>query len=71
MKGPQPTYDPEYLRDVSVAVYKPRRFDRAREEKSGGPAVFGKDAASYDSLTRAYLDAINDLGLQGREIHEP
>jgi len=66
--GPQPKYDAEYVRDVSVAVYKLRLFDWKRELKERGEAVFRKDAGSYDSLTRAYLDAINELGLQGKKL---
>jgi hypothetical protein len=66
--GPQPKYDPEYVRDVSVAVYKSRLYDGDRELKEQGEEDFRKTAGSYDSLTRSYLDAINTIGLQEKKL---
>jgi hypothetical protein len=61
----RPTYDPEIVRDISVAVYCDRLGADATSRMLGKDADGGKKlrdrAGSYDPLTRAYFDAIGSL----------
>lgn len=61
----------EEIRDVSVEVYKKRLGDddtrRMLEKDSDGGAKLKNRAASYDGLTRAYLDAFYEFGFE--ELH--
>ena len=70
-RAPIPTYDPEYLRKVSAAVYRARfsAGDLANilADPKRGEAFLTRNSVSYDGLTRAYLDAINAIGLRERE----
>jgi hypothetical protein len=73
-RPPSPTYDPEYIRAVSTSVYR-ARFSEADRMKvladpDRGEDFFVRNSASFDSLTRSYLDAINETGLQRRAIRE-
>lgn len=63
-----PTFDPEYIRDLSEKVYR----ERLEDTTGGGPGAVArmiekdKDtgqklrnrAGQYDSLTRSYLEAL-------------
>ncbi len=55
-----PEFDPEYVRDISHAVYLERLGPdgTAKAVAEVGMAVIRKRALSYDSLTKAYLRAI-------------
>lgn len=62
---PKPTFDPEYIRDVSEKTYRLRleqdcagNVDRmiAKDEDSG--AKLRNRAGAYDPLTRAYLKVL-------------
>ena len=57
-------FDPEYVRDISVAVYKDRlgEIDTAsmlEADADNGAKLRGR-AGSYDPLTRAYLRVLKD-----------
>ena len=56
-----PEFDPEFVRDVSEAVYRDRLGDdlagMLEKDGDGGKKLRAR-AASYDSLTRCYLRAI-------------
>lgn len=61
----KPTFDPEYIRDLSEAVYREQlgADDTARmidKDGDGGKKLRAR-SGSYDSLTRSYLEA---LGIQ-------
>ena len=61
----RPTYDPEVVRNLSVAVYCARLGpdDTSRmlgEDDDGGKKLRDR-SASYDPLTRCYLDALGSL----------
>jgi hypothetical protein len=72
-RPPVPTYDPEYIREVSTAVYRSRfsEDDRMRilADPDRGEDFFARNSTSFDGLTRSYLDALNAIGLQQRAIH--
>jgi hypothetical protein len=72
-RPPVPTYCPEYIREVSTAVYRSRfsEDDRMRilADPDRGEDFFARNSSSFDSLTRSYLDALNVIGLQQRAIH--
>lgn len=60
----KPTWDPEYVRDLSVLVYRQRLSDGGgspermiEEDEDHGEKLRGR-AASYDPLTRAYLKVL-------------
>jgi len=59
---PPPKYDPETVRDISVAVYKVRLgrddADRMLKKDADGGAKLRRRAAAYDALTVAYLDLL-------------
>lgn len=64
-REPRPTFDPEYIRNLSEAVYRRRLIDDSGEgadermiakDKDSGEKLRGR-AAAYDPLTRAYLHA--------------
>lgn len=73
-RTPRPVYDPEYVRDVSEAVYRDRLgadgVERAEDDPKRGAAWLRRNAGAYDTLTRAYLDALNTTGLRAREIKD-
>lgn len=57
----KPTFDPEYIRDLSEKVYRHQLGpeDTARmieKDKDLGHKLRGR-ASAYDSLTRSYLEA--------------
>jgi hypothetical protein len=72
-RPPVPTYDPEYIREVSTAVYRSRFSEDDRQkilaDADRGEDFFARNSASFDGLTRSYLDALNAIGLQQRAIH--
>lgn len=62
----KPTFDPEYIRDLSVTVYRRRLVDAGgpdaparmiEKDEDHGEKLRGR-AAAYDPLTRAYLAAL-------------
>jgi hypothetical protein len=64
-REPKPTFDPEYIRDLSEKVYRTRleqecagNVERmiAKDEDSG--KKLRNRAGQYDAITRAYLDAL-------------
>lgn len=71
-RAPIPTYDPGYIREVSTAVYRARfsvyDLERILADPERGEAWLVRNSVSYDALTRAYLDAINAIGLRERSI---
>lgn len=73
-REPLPTYDPDYIRRVSTAVYRSRFSDDDRQrilaDPERGEGFFARNSASFDGLTRSYLDALNEIGLQQRAIRE-
>lgn len=67
---PKPSFDPEYVRDISEKVYRLRieqevpgnvarmlEKDREKDPNDGGAKLRNR-AASYDVLTRAYLKVL-------------
>lgn len=66
-REPKPTFDPEYIRDLSEKVYRVRleqdcagNVDRmlakdAEKDPSDGGQKLRNRAGQYDSITRAYL----------------
>ena len=62
-----PIYDLVAVRDISEAVYRLRLgkddTQRMLAKDNDDGAKLRERAESYDSLTRAYLDVINDRGL--------
>jgi hypothetical protein len=72
-RPPVPTYCPEYIREVSTAVYRSRfsEDDRMRilADPDRGEEFFHRNSTSFDSMTRSYLDALNAIGLEKRAIH--
>lgn len=64
-REPKPTFDPEYIRDISEKVY---RLNLARDHESNVARMIEKDkdegqklrnrAAAYDSITRLYLKVL-------------
>lgn len=73
-RAPIPTYEPEYVREISTAAYRARfsadDVERILADPKRGEAFFTRNSGSYDGLTRAYLDAINAAGLRPRAIRE-
>ena len=64
-REPKPTFDPEYIRDVSVYVYRMRleqdcegNVDRMLFKDNDGGKKLRNRAGIYDPLTRAYLDVL-------------
>lgn len=64
-REPKPTFDPEYIRDLSEKVYRirleqecPGNADRmiAKDEDQG--QKLRNRAGQYDPLTRVYLDVL-------------
>lgn len=64
-REPKPTFDPEYIRDISEKVYRIRleqdcagNVDRmiAKDEDDG--QKLRNRAGQYDPLTRAYLEVL-------------
>jgi hypothetical protein len=64
-REPKPTFDPQYIRDLSEKVYRIRleqecagNVDRmiAKDEDDG--QKLRNRAGQYDPLTRAYLDVL-------------
>lgn len=74
MKEKKPTFDPEYIRDLSERVYRlrleqdsPGNVARMIEKDQDNGEKLRNRAGTYDPLTRAYLkvfgfepDGIND-----------
>lgn len=65
-KERKPTFDPEYIRDISVSVYCQRLVDAGgagaadrmvADDEDNGEKLRGR-AASYDALTRTYLKVL-------------
>lgn len=61
-REPVPTFDPNYIRDISEKVYRERlgpddTASMIAKDKDGGERLRGR-ASSYDPLTRAYLDVL-------------
>jgi hypothetical protein len=73
-RPPVPTYDLEYVRAVSAACYRSRfsEFDRQRiiADPERGEEFFVRNSGCFDSLTRHYLDIINEIGLQPRAVRD-
>jgi hypothetical protein len=69
---PRPVYSDDYVRDVSAAVYRarlgPDDAQKIDDDPKRGPDWIRRNSASYDGLTRAYLDAVNALGIQSRAV---
>jgi hypothetical protein len=64
-REPKPTFDPEYIRDISEKVYRARleqecagNVDRMLEKDKDGGAKLRNRAGAYDPLTRAYFAAL-------------
>jgi len=69
-REPVPTFDPEYIRDLSEKVYRIRleqdcdgNVDRmlskdAQKDPADGGKKLRNRAGQYDPLTRAYLDVL-------------
>jgi hypothetical protein len=69
-REPKPTFDPEYIRDLSEKVYRIRLEQECEgnvsrmlaKDAEKDPADNGKKlrnrAGQYDSITRAYLDVL-------------
>jgi hypothetical protein len=62
-KKAETEFEPEYVRNISEAVYRERlgESDTAsmiEKDKDGGKKLRGR-SASYDGMTRSYLRAIN------------
>lgn len=61
-REPKPTFDPDYIRDLSEKVYRDRlgADDVASmiEKDNDGGAKLRSRAGLYDGLTRAYLKAL-------------
>lgn len=63
---PKPTFSPEHIRDISEKVYRIRLDDSsgggegavARLTAKHGEGYIRRNAAFYDTLTRAYLKAM-------------
>lgn len=62
----KPTFDPEYIRNISVGVYCQRLVDgngvgaadrMVEKDADGGEKLRGR-AGAYDALTRAYLKVL-------------
>ena len=61
-REPKPTFDPDYIRDLSEKVYRDRLgaedvASMIEKDDDGGTKLRSR-AASYDGLTRAYLKAL-------------
>lgn len=67
-RPPQPTFDPEFIRDISERVYRLRLEDMSgggpgavkrmtEKDKDGGLKLRGR-ASFYDQVTRAYLEVL-------------
>lgn len=64
-REPKPTFDPEYIRDISERTYRlrleqdsPGNVDRMiGKDKDGGEKLRNR-AGAYDPLTRAYLSVL-------------
>lgn len=61
----KPTFDPEYIRDISEAIYRARleqdcrgNVDRMIEEDEDCGEKLRNRAGQYDPLTRLYLAAL-------------
>ena len=64
-REPKPTFDPEYIRDVSVYVYRMRleqecegNVERMIAKDEDGGKKLRNRAGQYDPLTRVYLDVL-------------
>jgi hypothetical protein len=59
-RGRVAEFDPEFVSDISEAVYRARvgPLGIERMEAEHGPGVARRNALSYDSLTRDYLRAL-------------
>lgn len=61
MSAKKSTLTADQVRDISVAVYKIRLEDAVarmiEKDKDGGEKLRGR-AASYDGMTRAYLEVL-------------
>lgn len=62
---PKPSFDPEYVRDISEKVYRlrleqdgPGNVARMLDKDADDGAKLRNRAASYDVLTRAYLKVL-------------
>lgn len=69
-REPKPTFDPEYVRNLSALVYRIRleqecegnvermlAKDAEKDPADGGKKLRNR-AGQYDSITRAYLDVL-------------
>lgn len=64
-REPKPTFDPEYIRDLSERVYRIRleqecegNVERMIAKDEDGGKKLRNRAGQYDPLTRAYLDVL-------------
>ena len=64
-KEPKPTFDPEYIRDISEKAYRIRldqdcasNVDRMIEKDGDDGQKLRNRAGAYDPLTRAYLKVL-------------
>lgn len=66
-RKPMPTYDPNRVREISVAVYKRELGEddtrRMLEKDADDGSKLRGRAQAYDALTRSYLDVLNEIGL--------
>jgi len=65
VKEPKLTFDPEYIRDLSEAVYRMRleqdcagNTDRMLAKDNDGGKKLRNRAGAYDPLTRVYLKTL-------------
>lgn len=67
-RAPKPTFDPNYIRDISEKIYRAKLDDASGGGPGASSRMIEKDgdegqklrnrAGQYDSLTRFYLDAL-------------
>jgi hypothetical protein len=74
-REPKPTFDPEYIRDISERTYRLRleqdcagNVARMIEKDEDGGEKLRNRAGAYDPLTRAYLKV---LGFETPAITSP
>jgi hypothetical protein len=67
----EPDFDPELVTSVSEIVYRERlgETDAAKmiADDGDGGVKFRKRAAAYDALTKAYIRAIQAVGLDAKK----
>ena len=65
----EPPFDPDKVRDISVAIYKRRLGDddtqRMLAKDGDGGKKLRERAGSYDALTRCYMALLGATGRAG------